>query len=96
MIPLWFFPEWLSQCSVFEVKKAFEKRCMEISERYRDRIPQFEVTNELLLNPVRKDPYPYSHSDAILSDAFKLAVSAAVSAKNPEYRCVIRIDRDYA
>jgi cation diffusion facilitator family transporter len=30
------------------------------------------------------------------TDAFKLAVSAAVSAKNPEYRCVIRIDRDYA
>ncbi|MBO5785726.1 MAG: cation transporter [Clostridia bacterium] len=30
------------------------------------------------------------------TDAFKLAVSTAVSAKNPEYRCVIRIDRDYA
>ncbi len=42
-----FFPEWLSQCSVFEVKKAFEKRCMEISERYRDRIPTIEVTNEM-------------------------------------------------
>ena len=26
----------------------------------------------------------------------KLAVSAAISAKSPEYRCVIRIDRDYA
>ncbi len=30
------------------------------------------------------------------TDALKLAVSAAVSAKSPEYRCVIRIDRDYA
>ncbi len=30
------------------------------------------------------------------TDALKLAVSTAVSAKNPEYRCVIRIDRDYA
>lgn len=29
-------------------------------------------------------------------DALKLAVSAAVSALNPSYRCVIRIDRDYA
>lgn len=30
------------------------------------------------------------------TDALKLAVSAAISAKSPEYRCVIRIDRDYA
>lgn len=28
-------------------------------------------------------------------DAVRLAVSTAISAENPEYRCVIRIDRDY-
>lgn len=30
------------------------------------------------------------------TDALKLAVSTAISTMNPEYRCVIRIDRDYA
>ncbi len=29
-------------------------------------------------------------------DSLKLAVSTAVSALNPDYRCVIKIDRDYA
>ncbi len=29
-------------------------------------------------------------------EAVKLAVSAAITAQNPKYRCVIRIDRDYA
>ncbi len=29
-------------------------------------------------------------------DSLKLAVATAVSALNPEYRCVIKIDRDYA
>lgn len=68
-----FEPSWLKKDDIFEVRRQYERHFAEISERYRDRIPQFEVTNELLLNPVRKDPYPYSHSDAILSDAFKLA-----------------------
>ena len=30
------------------------------------------------------------------TEALKLAVSTAICAKNPDYRCVIRIDRDYA
>lgn len=29
-------------------------------------------------------------------EAVKLAISTAITADNPEYRCVIRIDRDYA
>lgn len=42
-----FFPKWLESASVAEVKSAFEKRCREISERYKDRIPTIEVTNEM-------------------------------------------------
>ncbi len=43
-----FFPEWLYNASVFEVKAAYENRCKEISERYKDKIPTIEVTNEMV------------------------------------------------
>lgn len=42
-----FFPKWLKNASVEEVKLAYENRCREISERYRDKIPTIEVTNEM-------------------------------------------------
>lgn len=42
-----FFPKWLYDASVPEIKKALEKRCGEISERYRDKIQTIEVTNEM-------------------------------------------------
>lgn len=42
-----FFPEWLYDASVEEVKQEFERRCAEISERYADKIPSIEVTNEM-------------------------------------------------
>ena len=42
-----FFPDWLSECSVEEIKKEYERRCREISERYSNRIPTVEVTNEM-------------------------------------------------
>ena len=42
-----FFPKWLYDASVEEVKQALVKRCQEISERYRDKIPTIEVTNEM-------------------------------------------------
>ncbi|MBE7039077.1 MAG: hypothetical protein E7404_09285 [Ruminococcaceae bacterium] len=42
-----FFPEWLKDASVLEVKLALEKRYREISERYKDKIPTIEVTNEM-------------------------------------------------
>jgi len=42
-----FFPHWLYNESVHEVKKALEKRYKEISERYADKIPTIEVTNEM-------------------------------------------------
>ena len=42
-----FFPNWLYDASVTEIKLAYENRCKEISERYKDKIPTIEVTNEM-------------------------------------------------
>lgn len=42
-----FFPSWLKNASVTEVKLALENRFKEISERYKDKIPTIEVTNEM-------------------------------------------------
>lgn len=42
-----FFPKWLREASVTEVKLALENRFKEISERYKDKIPTIEVTNEM-------------------------------------------------
>lgn len=42
-----FFPSWLRDASVTEVKLALENRFKEISERYKDKIPTIEVTNEM-------------------------------------------------
>ena len=42
-----FFPSWLKDASVTEVKLALENRYKEISERYKDKIPTIEVTNEM-------------------------------------------------
>lgn len=41
-----FFPEWLAAADITKVKKAYEKRCAEIAERYADKIKTIEVTNE--------------------------------------------------
>ena len=42
-----FFPDWLSDLPLSTVKAEFERRCREISERYSDKIPTIEVTNEM-------------------------------------------------
>ena len=42
-----FFPSWLADADVEEVKQALEKRYAEISERYADKIHTIEVTNEM-------------------------------------------------
>ena len=42
-----FFPNWLKDASVEEIKTALEKRYAEIAERYADKIPTIEVTNEM-------------------------------------------------
>lgn len=42
-----FFPTWLYDASVDEIKAALEKHYAEISERYADKIRTIEVTNEM-------------------------------------------------
>ena len=41
-----FFPKWLENATVEEVKEALENRFKEISERYKDKINTIEITNE--------------------------------------------------
>ena len=42
-----FFPAWLRGKSVEETKREIERRFSEIAERYADKIPTIEVTNEM-------------------------------------------------
>ena len=42
-----FFPKWLNGADVEETKRELERRYSEIAERYADKIPTIEVTNEL-------------------------------------------------
>lgn len=42
-----FFPEWLYNASIAEQKSEIERHYAEISERYKDKIPTIEVTNEM-------------------------------------------------
>ena len=42
-----FFPDWLVDASVDEIKTELERRYSEISSRYRDKIRTIEVTNEM-------------------------------------------------
>lgn len=42
-----FFPKWLYDASVTKIKLALENRFKEIAERYKDKIPTIEVTNEM-------------------------------------------------
>lgn len=42
-----FFPKWLYDASIEEIKRELERRYAEISERYAEKIPTIEVTNEM-------------------------------------------------
>ena len=42
-----FFPKWLKGAETAEVKTELERRYAEIAERYADKIPTIEVTNEM-------------------------------------------------
>ncbi len=52
-----FFPKWLYGASTAETKKALEQRYKEISERYADKIPTIEVTNEMEWSSGRTEFY---------------------------------------
>ncbi len=52
-----FFPAWMKDKTLSEAKAAYEKRCKEIAERYGNKIPTIEVTNELYWNDGRSPLY---------------------------------------
>lgn len=43
-----FFPDWITPLSIEDTKKELERRYREVSERYADKIPTIEVTNEMI------------------------------------------------
>ncbi len=67
-----FFPKWLYDASVPEVKQALNKRYREISERYADKINTIEVTNEMEWTPHRARTAFYDEPDYV-EFCFKLA-----------------------
>lgn len=42
-----FFPKWLYEATTDEIKRELQRRYSEIAERYADKIPTIEVTNEM-------------------------------------------------
>lgn len=64
------FPEWLYGKDTETVKAALEKRYAEIAERYADKIPTIEVTNEMTWPEGRTDFYD---SDEYVQYCFRLA-----------------------
>lgn len=55
-----FFPDWLADKTVPEIKQYIVKRMQQISRRYADKIPTIEVTNEMFWDkgktPIYADP----------------------------------------
>lgn len=64
------FPEWLRGKDENTVKREYERRCKEISERYADKIPTIEVTNEMYWDSSVTDFY---FSDDFVPFCFKTA-----------------------
>lgn len=65
-----FFPKWLEGADTQEVKAALEKRFREISERYAEKIPVIEVTNEMCWE---KESIAFYDEDDYIEFCFKLA-----------------------
>ena len=64
------FPAWLKNATVDEVKAALELRYRQIAERYADRIPTIEVTNEMLWD---HNVTPFYNENDYVEWCFKLA-----------------------
>lgn len=64
------FPEWLQNKSIEETKALLEKRYREISERYADKIPTIEVTNESGRFTANS---PFYYEDDYMPFCYKLA-----------------------
>ena len=60
-----FSPKWLKNKTVGEVKTLLEKRFRELSERYAEDIPSWEVTNETLQAPAAAASAFFSEDDFV-------------------------------
>lgn len=67
-----FIPEWLKGATVEEYKLELDRRMREIAERYADKIPSFEVTNETLQPPTHHRSAFY-HEDDYVEWSFRRA-----------------------
>ena len=68
-----FTPEWLQKLPLDEVKKKYEERFRQISERYSGRMYEFEVINELLLEKEWNLKTELSDTKDIIEWSFNLA-----------------------
>lgn len=68
-----FTPDWAINLPTAELKKKIEKRFAELAERYADRIPQWEVTNETFRNPDRARTSRFYFDDDFVEWSFKTA-----------------------
>ncbi len=66
-----FTPDWMHKLSLEEAEKKFEKRVREIAERYKGKMYEFEVTNELLC--VWDEKTKMFFKDDIIEWAFSIA-----------------------
>ena len=67
-----FFPNWLKDATVPEIKRELTRRYAEISRRYKDKIPTIEVTNEMFWPEGRGTTAFYDEPDYV-EWCFKLA-----------------------
>lgn len=65
-----FFPKWLYNANIDEVKRELERRFSEISERYAAKIPTIEVTNEM---EWEKSRTPFYNEPNYVEWCFKMA-----------------------
>ena len=68
----WSVPAWMPRDSVQAVKEALERRFEQLAERYRSRIPGWEVTNETLC-ACTDNHTPFFYEDDFISWSFETA-----------------------
>ena len=68
-----FDPTWLDEYDVSSVRRRFDRRYRELAERYADRIPAWEVVNEVLCNKPGREATPYFADDRLVADSFAAA-----------------------
>lgn len=69
-----FDPEWIDEYDIPKLKARIERRYKELAEAYGDRIPQWEVINELLcVTDMDRSKTPYYFDDRVMENCFDTA-----------------------